>query len=390
MKKLFLLSYIAITLVSCSDDNSIGDTYIGDITLRTQEDVNKFGEKQYKTIQGSLRIIDIPVNDSALLDHDFNGVDILDLKPLNSIIHIENGLTVLNCDNLTTLNSFENLKKVGSIYISSNASLSEITGFNDITFGEYDGLYNINIEYNFDLKRITGFNNINSTTNYGIGFYIALNHNLEIINGFNTVPNTTLGKLQIFGNFSLSSAIGFSGFSSTYELGPQAGMSITIKETPIEVLKICNDLEEDRGNGIEFVGLKVTNFDNSFKILNKTNELSIRENSELENINGFKNLETSGSLSIMNNSKLTSLDGFGKLNSVKADVYIIDNTSLVDIGALNTITEVNKIHFEGNDQLINYCSIIDVLQTLNSNKIFFQYNGFNPTFQEIQDGKCTQ
>ncbi len=390
MKKNFLLVITAITLICCSDDNSTGDIYVGDVTLRTQEDVNKFGSKKYKKIQGSLDIIDFPVHDSALLEHDYNGVDILDLKPLNSIVEIENKLTILNCDDLTTLNSFENLKSVGTIDISSNTSLTEITGFNNLTFGESVGPYNVIIESNFHLKKILGFNNISSTTNYGISFYLAINQNLENIEGFNAVSNTTLLKSQIFGNNNLSSIVGFNGFSSTYGIGPQSGVSISIEQSPVEILKVYNDLEEDRGTGIKLVGLKLENLNNSFKILNRTSGISIRDNSELENIMGFNNLETTGSLSIMNNPKINSLNGFGKLNRVISDVYIVDNISLTDVESLNTISEINNIHFEGNEQLINYCSILDLLQTLQSNNIFFQYNGYNPTFQEIQNGKCSQ
>lgn len=158
--KRIILSIIGVIFIlSCnnSDDVNVSnpDRYIGNIALKSQEEINLFGAKQYKEITGYLRIGAFDINGFPL-DEPFHS-DIMDLSALNTIERIRGDLTIRGNPNLLNINDFNNLESIegSSILISLNENLSEITGFNNLSY-----TYSLGLFHNEKLANYCGFENI--------------------------------------------------------------------------------------------------------------------------------------------------------------------------------------------------------------------------------------
>jgi hypothetical protein len=86
----------------------------GDVTLRTQEEVNVFNQ-QY--VEGSLTI---------------SGDDIVDLAPLSGLAAVKNALIIESNPRLVKIHGLNNLLKVGFISIEKNDRLETIDGFDSL------------------------------------------------------------------------------------------------------------------------------------------------------------------------------------------------------------------------------------------------------------------
>ena len=70
----------------------------------------------------------------------------------------------------------------------------------------------------------------------------------------------------------------------------------------------------------------------------------------------------------MSNSSLVDLDGLSQLENVISDIQIVDNVNLSDFCGLNNLL-ING-SFSGN--------------------YFTNENAYNPTYQDMLDGNCSQ
>jgi hypothetical protein len=86
----------------------------GDVTLRTQEEVNVFNQ-QY--VEGSLTI---------------SGEDIVDLAPLSGLASVKKALIIENNPRLVNIRGLNNLLEAGFISIEKNDRLENIDGFDSL------------------------------------------------------------------------------------------------------------------------------------------------------------------------------------------------------------------------------------------------------------------
>jgi hypothetical protein len=115
------------------------------------------------------------------------------------------------------------------------------------------------------------------------------------------------------------------------------------------------------------------------------NDLTIDNNSQLQDLNALQNLTVIGSensdaltfMIIQNNDNLANLDGLMSLEAVYGDVTI---GSYIDDGNLEL----------GNENLTDFCGIFNLVNNGLFNDVNVFNNAFNPTNQDIIDGNCSQ
>ncbi len=114
---------------------------------------------------------------------------------------------------------------------------------------------------------------------------------------------------------------------------------------------------------------------------------------ELSDLNGLNGLEEVGSsFQISSNISLMNLDGLESLTTVNQNLSIGLNPELQNIDALSNLTSVGgDVSIGSNTNLMNLCGIRPLLvNNGRSEYLSIDYNGFNPTGQQIIDGNCSQ
>lgn len=155
MKKILTLLIVILCFNSCSEDEPPCDngTFVGNVFLETQADVDEFGAKCFSKIEGNLRIGQI----------DFNN-DITDISSLSSLKELTIGRITIYAYNLASLNGLQNLTKTGGLRISYCDKLKNIDELSNlkeigdsINFND-----NVNIRFQIDDLIITNCGSLES------------------------------------------------------------------------------------------------------------------------------------------------------------------------------------------------------------------------------------
>jgi len=165
MKKLFTLLTISSILLSCGTDDEMPDAacdngiFVGNVVLRTQQEVDDFGAECYTRIDGALNI-GIPSED---------GNNISDLSALSNLTEIisnnqDNGIATLGIysTELVDLSGLQNLTRVGRLSITNNANLTSLNGLNSLQVVNMDFniIHGLTIEGNNSLLSLDGLNGL--------------------------------------------------------------------------------------------------------------------------------------------------------------------------------------------------------------------------------------
>ena len=292
-KLLTTLFLLPILLLSCNNEGLENDTeeqtcdngtFVGSISLKTQQDVNEFGALCYTKIDGTLVI------------NDLNQVEdkIVDLSPLINLreIYTETYPDSLyasfhfRTSLLTNFEGLNNLEKVGRLVIQENESLVSLNGLESLTtIGTENEVYLLNelfIKNNVVLQNLDGLNNL---TQVGFGTNITrVNiwgnpvlqnidglasltsiHSSEVISGMGSP-----GNLYILGNHQLANVNGLTNLSSMNGgrisfvfvndiIGPDGCISITGNNA---LTNFCG-LQNILNNG-DYGGLSTGSFGNCY------------------------------------------------------------------------------------------------------------------------------
>jgi len=261
-------------------------SYIGNVQLDSQQDVNSFGAENNWGISGLLLIGN-------------NQGDITDLSPLSSLINV--GTLQIEDLDITSFEGLNNIVDIEfSLNIIHNTSLLTLEGLsNNLTIG-----YDLSILENYSL---TSLNGLPSFSNIGRDLIIRNNNQLNDITALFNINEVGRDFILRF-NSQLND---LSPLSNLYEIGRNFFL-------------FQND-QLSSLSGLE----NLTHIGGNFDI---TNQIFITE------INGLSNLQTvMGNLSIINNPQLTNLCGIENLISnngldgdytVEGNVY---NPTLQDI-----------------------------------------------------------
>ena len=417
-----LLSSLGLLLIflGCNEDHAEPDPTIAeskhdDFILSTQEKVNEFGVKNVGTT-GFLYIGPRSGIIKEYYDEDYDdrfywvidtdlaldgeSTDITDLTPLINLKSVPQELAIINNDNLKSLDGLQNIESCYSLEIHGNDSLSSLESLEKMTlwadrsYGKSYG--NLSIESNNSLESIKALENIPAVNN----LTISGNPKLTSLKGLHNI-NVINRNLRIDGEFA---TLGFGNLGRI-------------------------------GGGLYIIGTQILDL-SDFNKISSLEGLTIKDNTILKSLEGLENIITYGPIEIASNDMLQNLDGLSPFSVVKG-LKITGNNSLTSLENLENLTAIDNIlrvsnnkslttlnglqnvkvvryepwhtwltfpefvDIEGNDKLIDFCAIQDlitVLDSLDSNRggwqpVYYCYvsnNGFNPTAQEIVDGNCKQ
>ncbi len=400
MRKASIL-IILLSFFSCSneDDNTenslMANAIEGHFALETQQDVNDFGELNYRSIDGSL-----------VIGNCCSESDITTLEPLNNLQGIFGFLIIQNNPQLSTLNGLGNLSYMcddepTSITIDTNESLSDVSAISNINYCESMSL---SLSKNNTLSNIDAFATIRKLSQ----LTLENNENLVDLSPFDSLEeigflnliggnfsNISFSNLNICNKLHISSCNNLTHVNSlsnltslkVLEVGlPSAFLQYTYEPlmsnqslTSLDGLSNVTDLEGVGigGGSSDFISLP--NFSGNIA------SIAIH-NTALENLDGFLNSSQSQptSLYLYNNHNLENVDGFLNYSSL-GEVYLVNNTNLNNIDGFDNISEISNgyILIEGNtieqtNSVFENLTSIDFFEiNISDNGGFEHFSGFN-------------
>ncbi len=231
----------------------------GNITLTSQAGIDAFA---YTGVTGAVTISEAVTG------------NITNLNGLSSLTSIGGRLTIISNSALTTLSGLENLGAVGSLWISTNASLANLAGLNGLN--SVPGF--VTIDHNPLLTNLSGLDGVTSIGGY---LFISANSSLSTIAGLEGVT-TIGGNLTISLNNVLANVDGLAYLS-------HVGGKLQIYSNPL-----LTNINGFALHSLVSVGLDV----------------QISNNPALINLNGLAELETvGGNFSVDSNAVLTDFRG---------------------------------------------------------------------------------
>ncbi|WP_396636077.1 T9SS type A sorting domain-containing protein [Maribacter sp. R77961] len=264
-----------------------------DVVLNTQEDVFRFGNCNFSSVNGSLTIFD-----------DSSGTAITDLSPLSSLISISGTLSLNACASLNTLTGLNNLTFVNELIIDTMSGLTSLSGL--------DGLTDIGTER----------------------LLINNNANLASLNGLQNL--TAIGPASDDGNVNDALTINLN--NSLTDIAALSNLTelrgLQLSQLPVLTsLEGLHNLTEVFGFGIE-----------------------IRSMDILENLNGIRSLNTVSALTINGLDSLNSLQGLENLTTATNLLRIENNPSLTNVDELSSLF-IAPLDVDGNSSLSNFCGL---------------------------------
>ena len=221
------------------------------------------------------------------------------------------------------LEDFEGLEELetitGSVTIANNAELESLRGLESLQ----------RIEEGWVRGRVGGKRKVSGTLG------ITSNPALESVEGLDALERVE--DLTVRDNRSLRSLSALQSATVSRDLA--------IHDNP--KLTRLPDLEFERTEDVEHTRKGV----------------SVRNNSQLEDISGLDGLETTRSVAVVGNGSLSSLEGLEDLQAVDS-LYVIENDTLASLDALENLTRVvSKLDIEDNPEL-DPCAIDSLLDRL--------------------------
>lgn len=337
MKKLALLFLIALFLFNCN--NEIVDiqeevlcdngTFVGDVTLLNQQEVDDFGALCFSRIEGNIYI-----NEPAI------GVEINSLKALSALTEVAGGISI-SSSNLETLKGLENLSFVeGGFSLTGMHSLVSL-----IDLEKLESVGYLKIQHSELITSLNGLESLRTLNGLGL-------HNLTSLNSIEVLLNVTNSiwdfNIQIENCPLLTSLSGLENVTFTWRVNLYRNKALTSLD--------------------------------GLQNLTNVNQLIIDGCDSLINLEGLNSIENTLALldndtyfiSIFNNSSLISLKGLENLMHL----------NWLYIGSPNS----------PNMQLLDLCALQNVFTngTYDVNHVNIENNAFNPTVQDLIDGNCSQ
>jgi hypothetical protein len=351
----------------------VGGTYVGNVVLNTQQEVDDFGRKCYTKIEGRLRI-GSPKEPLAIKD----------LGHLESLTIVTGSVEIRNNKGLTSLHGLHHLSSVGSyMAIDGNEileSLADLRNLTSIAHGleitnnnaltNLDGMQglsslssNSQINENQNLISLEGLENLKTVS------FLFINSNRKLISfkGLNNLTN--VGGLSISGNSSLTS---FSGSGNSISSLNNLYIINNPLLTDFKGLMAADGEVKDAltiDNNASLVSLEGLKFQNDIVFF-----IEIKNNPQLLDISAMSSINTIGrDLTITNNEKLPHLTGLENLFSV-GNLYGSNNSYLLSI--------VN------NPSLKDFCALSYLFQEGILYKQNIALNAYNPSAAQMKADKC--
>ncbi|OAB81534.1 hypothetical protein [Cochleicola gelatinilyticus] len=303
------------------------NVFEGDVTLTTQTEVDDFASNNYCRITGYLSFSQ--ENDSQ--------DPIVDISAMSNIRSVDS-FAVVNT-NLESLEGMQNLSIVSSnIFIDRNNLLIQIDDLSNIS----SSLHSILLNQNFRLTNVNGLSNINRLVEKdGRGPY-----------------------LKVGGADSLTSLSGLDEITFEDENG-----TLMVHTLPL-----------------------ITNLDVFSQISGKLSTLEISYMDNLQNIDGITSITgVNDSFRLTNNESLLDFSGLQNITNLTQNVLIKNNDNLFNLDDFYNLQEISgTVQIVSNEALVDFCGIIDAIQDSEDTNFEITGNQFNPTYQDLLDGTCTE
>jgi hypothetical protein len=254
------------------------------------------------------------------------------------------------------------LKTCTYFHLLNLASVTNLDGFNNLTTVSpgYFTISNANIDgASVKLKTINGFNKLTSVTaalDLSGASGAGLSGPLTTIKGFQQL--TSVGTFALAG----SKLDDISGFKNLTTITANAGIANT-------ALKNLDGLPSLKSIEAQFM---------------------INGNLVLANIKGLISLTSVGEIYFYANPELLALDGLEKITSIKNGIQLSNNVKLTNLdGLINVADAMNGIRISSNTALKDFCGLNKLINGGGYTGTYtVSSNGYNPTMEDIQDGKC--
>jgi peroxiredoxin family protein len=189
MKKAVLFLCLTMCFFSCSNENVTqpedqacdNGTFVGQVILKNQQEVDDFGAMCYSKIDGSLVIGNI-----------FGATDdIVDLSPLSNMNQVfasnsndNPGWLRIKANNLTSLNGLQNITSVNGLMIYNCNKLVDLSGLDALENigGNPNDFQTLDIHSNAELVNLEGLNKLSSIGLSGYISYIRFGDNPKLLN----------------------------------------------------------------------------------------------------------------------------------------------------------------------------------------------------------------
>jgi len=283
-----------------------------------------------------------------------NNENLLSLPRFDILSSVGESLLISNNPQLQGIVGFANLDNVKSLEISNNSSLTEFDAFEDLEDIEND----FEVSGSPNLEEIIGFNSLNAV---GRNFYlydlpslasIAQLPVLEDQIGHITIQNTqlqnidflenqtTLYDLKLIDNPLLTSVAGVRNITTV--------RTLHLENLPISNL---NDFSQliNVGGALSLVGLNITDVDVFSSIDNLNGSLDIKDNPNLENLEGFTNLtrlgySPNGYLQVDGNAILSSASGLDNLDPTSFFSVSFENNPNLSVCNVQSVCEFLQVN----------------------------------------------
>jgi len=279
-------------------------------------------------------------------------------------------------------------------YVRTFLSTETETSYgNEITF-TVENIYNGDVHLNTQNQVDSFGNNINNYNEIDGNLYIGDSGNSEEILNLDSLN----GLFKISGNLRITDNTDLTTLSGLDNLIFAGGdISILFNDSLINISSL--------GGLTVLQGSIYVSLNNSLENLTGLNNLNTINGDlgiggasiiDLEPLSSLTNI--GGSLLIDSSDILLDLNGLENLTTIGGNLWVgfgnFQNYSLISLNGLENLTSLGgefKIIY--NPSLIDYCSIENLIISLNDNGNEFNYivenNLYNPTIQDILDGNCS-
>jgi len=318
-KDTFTSLVLLFAIIILENTSAFGQCPEGDITLKTQEEVDSFvvNYPDCSEIKGDL----IFGNDKE------SNVSIKNLSAFQKLTSVRGNLTITRNDSLTNLTGLDNIGSLGGLLINGNTSLINLLGLNNLY--SIDG--DLKIIDNDQLVKLEGLESLRTLNGE---LRITSNDQLSNLKGLKSLSFLRRSFL-IFDNSTLTS---FSGLESLSSIGYNCYINQNSALTNLKGLENIISVGGSFGITDNPVLASLDGFENLKSV---DGNFYINKNSALTSLKGLKNLCTIGKIfNIIGNPHLENLFGLEKLSSIGEHFAIINNTSLLSLSGLEILSEV--------------------------------------------------
>ncbi len=125
-------------------------------------------------------------------------------------------------------------------------------------------------------------------------------------------------------------------------------------------------------------------------IRNEHISVTIYRNAALRGLTGLEGIRRYNNLDLVENTQLTDLNALAQTERINC-LYLEKNDQLRSLDGLESLNSLNCLYIMQNPNLVDYCALSPVfIQQGNQPEFLCSQNGFDVTFEELEQGRCSK